>query len=397
MSPSRGSDVLTTKYMRNFEKALESVGVRDTEQDKFIRHYARNVESSNNGVHISPRETVSKALVTSVPRSTPCVVKLSDRNLLCMSVRGDEVTVGSADHGLKTVSARSANPQVIRTLYSKKCGHSDWVTTVNHLSDGRVISGGMDSKICAWRGSTCTTLSDHAGSVSQIREVDTHHFMSSSYDRSLKVWNSKSLRMVSSLHGHGAAILDFIIPQPGTVASAGRDGSMYIWDLSSGRAVQKHSSHMGPISGITCVDTNVIITVGIDGSLVKTDMREKGINMSSNVLAGAPVSNIARQEESSLIAITSSSGSVGVIDYRRSCNPCAQWSEGDINCVYSLAWIEEDGLCIGSGDGHLITRSGAGVLKSKMKVDMNAIRGIDITGSGKLVVITDDGNFMQFN
>lgn len=44
-----------------------------------------------------------------------------------------------------------------RQLYNKRNGHSEWVTCVQHLADGRIASGGMDSKICLWNksGTTC--------------------------------------------------------------------------------------------------------------------------------------------------------------------------------------------------------------------------------------------------
>jgi hypothetical protein len=38
----------------------------------------------------------------------------------------------------------------MRELFSKNYGHSEWVTTCAHLTDGRLLSGGMDSKLCLW-------------------------------------------------------------------------------------------------------------------------------------------------------------------------------------------------------------------------------------------------------
>ena len=36
---------------------------------------------------------------------------------------------------------------LIKIRYTKQYGHTEWVTTVAHLDDGKVISGGMDSKV----------------------------------------------------------------------------------------------------------------------------------------------------------------------------------------------------------------------------------------------------------
>ena len=45
-------------------------------------------------------------------------------------------------------------------MYGKKSGHTDWVSGVTHLADGRVASVGMDSKLCLWSADkrTCTEV-----------------------------------------------------------------------------------------------------------------------------------------------------------------------------------------------------------------------------------------------
>lgn len=50
-----------------------------------------------------------------------------------------------------------------RTLYSRTYGHSEWVTDVAFLPDGRLLSSGMDNKLCLWEraGVRCTDLAGH--------------------------------------------------------------------------------------------------------------------------------------------------------------------------------------------------------------------------------------------
>lgn len=63
-----------------------------------------------------------------------------------------------------------------RTLYSKRHGHADWVVCVAHLSDGRIISGGADSKLCLWssHGVSCQDLIGHTSSVSALARPLNH-------------------------------------------------------------------------------------------------------------------------------------------------------------------------------------------------------------------------------
>jgi WD40 repeat protein len=54
-----------------------------------------------------------------------------------MSVLGSEAVVGSSDHALYTVDLDTGRKR--RTLYGKTAGHTEWVTCVAHLPDGRIL------------------------------------------------------------------------------------------------------------------------------------------------------------------------------------------------------------------------------------------------------------------
>ena len=104
------------------------------------------------------------------------VATVSERNLFCLSVHGDHAVVGGADHGLHEIELRGgaagAPLRRRRELYTRAHGHSEWVTDVAHLPDGRVVSAGMDSKLCVWNAAgapRCAELLGHTGSVSAVR------------------------------------------------------------------------------------------------------------------------------------------------------------------------------------------------------------------------------------
>jgi hypothetical protein len=58
------------------------------------------------------------------PAGTLC--DASDRPLLCCSLQGQEVVVGSADHALYAYDASSDTGRPTRRLYGKRHGHIDW-------------------------------------------------------------------------------------------------------------------------------------------------------------------------------------------------------------------------------------------------------------------------------
>ena len=53
--------------------------------------------------------------------------------------------------------------RVKRTLYTRTYGHSEWVTGVTYLTDGRILSCAMDNKLCLWSagGVRCVKLEGH--------------------------------------------------------------------------------------------------------------------------------------------------------------------------------------------------------------------------------------------
>ena len=76
-------------------------------------------------------------------------------------------------------------------MYGKRTGHTEWVTSVAHLPDGRVLSVGMDGKLCIW-GHDRRTVSEimaHRGSISKVA-ADTFYNVgvTCGYDKNLYLW-----------------------------------------------------------------------------------------------------------------------------------------------------------------------------------------------------------------
>ena len=66
------------------------------------------------------------------------VIDCSDRLLICSSSNmRNEVVVGGSDHALYAININDQNSRHI-TMYGKSNGHTDWVTTVTHLANGKV-------------------------------------------------------------------------------------------------------------------------------------------------------------------------------------------------------------------------------------------------------------------
>lgn len=80
----------------------------------------------------------------------------------------------------------------IARFFLHRYGHTEWVTCVAYLHDGRIVSGGMDAKLCVWAASgvRCQDLVGHIGSVSDVSSIGDVA-VSAGYDKTVRVWDTR--------------------------------------------------------------------------------------------------------------------------------------------------------------------------------------------------------------
>jgi WD40 repeat protein len=65
------------------------------------------------------------------------------RGILCLSLHQSLLATGSQDHSLRVYDLSSFKH--VKELYTKRYGHTEWVTSASFLPDGRILSAGMDN------------------------------------------------------------------------------------------------------------------------------------------------------------------------------------------------------------------------------------------------------------
>eukprot|EP01017_Pseudomicrothorax_dubius_P016931 TRINITY_DN1914_c0_g3_i7.p1 TRINITY_DN1914_c0_g3~~TRINITY_DN1914_c0_g3_i7.p1 ORF type:complete len:196 (+),score=18.02 TRINITY_DN1914_c0_g3_i7:193-780(+) len=184
-----------------------------------------------------------------------------------MSLHGNTLVTGSADHGLRVYDVETASFK--RELFNKKYGHHEWVTSCAHLKDGRLLSAGMDSMLCLWDAHIvkCDTLLGHQGSISKVMTDEYNVGISASYDCRLIAWDLDSKSDAQTLIGpHKDAILDFDW-RNSLVVSGDKNGVVAFWDLNRGRDFKTVRCHKGAVSKVVlysdAVNSNLILTGGV--------------------------------------------------------------------------------------------------------------------------------------
>lgn len=320
------------------------------------------------------------------PRNSPLVLDASDRNLMAMSMQNNKGVVACADHGLhcfdlasKTdIDGNTTVARLTRQLHSKRYGHADWVNTVATLPDGRVLSGGQDSKLCLWNASgvVCKDLQGHTAPISALGVGDTYVGISASYDTTLRCWDLSSGTETACLRGHHAPILDMAWARSGVAISGDRASTAILWDVRAGQVLRELPGHGGHVTVVCARETvendtdagdsasdgascrDLFFTGAQDGVLRVWDARAPScvarcpLHNHGDRGAGA-IGSIEVAPRSGRIVTAGADCRVNVLDPRAGWDHTARSSCVLSDFVYSLRLLE-------AGDGSALALSGCG-------------------------------------
>ncbi|KAG7394202.1 hypothetical protein PHYBOEH_005541 [Phytophthora boehmeriae] len=362
-----------------------------------------------------------------VPEGQPHDV--SAQPLMCMSMSRDEseVVVGSSDHALYVIplsaasssKARASSNSRPRTLYTKKFGHTEWVTCVTHLPDRRIVSGGMDSKLCLWdaTGVKCEDLLGHSGSVSCVLGMNDDMVLSAGYDKMLRLWNvsrraSSRQREHSVIKAGAAPILDVSL-LPGSQPSAvcgDRDGGVHLIDLEASKVLRKHANaHRGHATSVLGSQNGAEDSVGCcyfsggqDGAVKVWDTRQKSATHSLELhidprssKAGAVGFLREPSQDPNVLITAGADGVINVLDKRQSYGVLHSFTE-HMDFIYSLHVRGQ--LCFsGAGNGMLHVHDWRnGKLLYGLGANKAAVRAV-ATSATQLVAAGDDGGAIVYD
>ncbi|XP_008471393.1 notchless protein homolog 1 isoform X3 [Diaphorina citri] len=127
------------------------------------------------------------------------------------------------------------NPEKEKKSLARMTGHQQLINCVEFSPDGRIIaSASFDKSIKLWDGRIgkfITTLRGHVQAVYMVAwSSDSRLLVSGSADSTLKVWNMKTKKIEQDLPGHGDEVyaVDWA-PDGEKVASGGKDKVLRLW------------------------------------------------------------------------------------------------------------------------------------------------------------------------
>jgi WD40 repeat protein len=127
-------------------------------------------------------------------------------------------------------------------------GHTHLVEDVAFTRDGLIVSTSADRTLKVWAPedrSVLHTLEGHRKWVTAVAcTPDGRRAISASGDGTLKVWDMETYEAIRTLHGHAQEVCGVAIgSNEGPFVSASRDGTLKVWDLNAGAAEPPLESH----------------------------------------------------------------------------------------------------------------------------------------------------------
>jgi len=409
------------EYMREFERGLKEQGV-DTSNDPYLHPEAhakrpsepiqkplrllkpmsqRTGESAIGNLTQKPSNAIvpNPQTWTSVKHgrevtnisSSGRVVDLSDRNLLCAAAHDNKVVFGCADHSLKEINASSGT--VVRKLFTKTFGHTDWVCTVDYGAGGKILSGGTDGKLCLWNssGPSGIYLKGHTSSISKVRCIE-NTACSASYDKTLRLWDIAKKKELATLMGHTASVMDFVWSNDCSwIGSGDRGGSCKMFDVSTATKIADLKGHKGHITALALASDDDILYTGAQDGHIRVWDKQQRINTNNLSLHTGAINEIGFVGDY-LISVGADKR-ILCMDRRQNFNPV--WEQTTKDFVYSMM-VTNDAILLGDGIGSITCHDLTGAVKYELKTAQNAIRCL-VETPNVLVCGGDDGNAILYD
>ncbi|MCL2004870.1 MAG: hypothetical protein FWG73_01785 [Planctomycetaceae bacterium] len=135
-------------------------------------------------------------------------------------------------------------------------GHTNDVSSVAFSPDGRrIVTSSSDRTARIWdaeSGRELQTLSGHTDDVNFAAfSPDGRHIVTSSSDRTARIWDAESGRELRRLQGHRDTVESAVFsPNGRRIVTGSEDNTIRIWDAESGRALQTLQGHRDDVNSV---------------------------------------------------------------------------------------------------------------------------------------------------
>ena len=152
----------------------------------------------------------------------------------CLQVLPDGRIVSGSDDRTIRIWSRGADGEWQNEVLR---GHAGWIRCLQVLPDGRIVSGNRDGTLCIWsRGVDgawqSEVLRGHSGSVNCLQVLPDGRIVSGGNDGTIRVWSRgvDGAWQSEVLEGHSDSVYCLQVHPDGRIFSGGTESVLRIWD-----------------------------------------------------------------------------------------------------------------------------------------------------------------------
>ncbi|AFY99280.1 AAA-like domain-containing protein [Calothrix sp. PCC 6303] len=183
-------------------------------------------------------------------------------------------------------------------------GHESDVRSVVYSPDGKnLASASHDKTIKLWNVATGKVISTLTGHESEVRSVvyspDGKTLASASRDNTIKLWNVATGKVISTLTGHKSYVNSVVFSRDGkTLASASHDKTIKLWNVATGKVISTLTGHKSYVNSVV---------FSRDGKTLASASHDKTIKL-WNVATGKVISTLTGHKSSVISVVYSPDG-----------------------------------------------------------------------------------------